>query len=77
MDHFESLNINFQDFAYRWVTCFLTREFSLQQTLRIWDTYLSEDQGFREFHTYVCAALLLKFAEEVKNKDYEGVLLFL
>jgi hypothetical protein len=41
--HLEELDINFMDFAYRWVSCYLTREFSIYQTIRIWDTYLSEN----------------------------------
>jgi hypothetical protein len=27
--HLEELDINFMDFAYRWVSCYLTREFSI------------------------------------------------
>lgn len=29
LQHLETLDINFMDFAYRWVSCYLTREFSL------------------------------------------------
>lgn len=46
LEHLESLDINFMDFAYRWVTCYLTREFDIYQTIRLWDTYFSEDEGF-------------------------------
>lgn len=62
LEHLESLDINFMDFAYRWVSCYLTREFDIFQTIRLWDTYLSEEEGFSQFHCYVCAALLLSFA---------------
>lgn len=44
--HLEDLDINFMDFAYRWVSCYLTREFSIGQIIRLWDTYLSEEEGF-------------------------------
>jgi hypothetical protein len=27
--HLEELDINFMDFAYRWVSCYLTREFDI------------------------------------------------
>ena len=27
--HLDNLEINFMDFAYRWVSCYLTREFSI------------------------------------------------
>ena len=44
--HLESMDLQFMDFAYRWVACYLTREFNIFQIIRIWDTYLSEDEGF-------------------------------
>jgi hypothetical protein len=28
-EHLNNLEINFMDFAYRWVSCYLTREFSI------------------------------------------------
>ena len=46
LQHLESMDIIFMDFAYRWVACYLTREFNIFQIIRIWDTYLSEDEGF-------------------------------
>jgi hypothetical protein len=46
LKHLEDQDINFMDFAYRWVSCYLTREFSIYQIIRIWDTYLSENEGF-------------------------------
>jgi hypothetical protein len=36
----------FMDFAYRWVACYLTREFDIYQVIRLWDTYFSEEEGF-------------------------------
>ena len=29
--HLESMDIIFMDFAYRWVACYLTREFNMYQ----------------------------------------------
>lgn len=45
-DHLHQLDINFMDFAYRWVSCYLIREFSIYQIVRLWDTYFSEEDGF-------------------------------
>jgi len=42
LKYLDSLDINFMDFAYRWVSCYLTREFDIYQIVRLWDTYLSE-----------------------------------
>jgi len=62
LKHLESMDIIFMDFAYRWVSCYLTREFNIYQITRLWDTYFAEEEGFSQFHCYVCAALFLKFA---------------
>lgn len=29
LSHLDQLDINFMDFAYRWVSCYLTREFDI------------------------------------------------
>lgn len=71
------MDIIFMDFAYRWVACYLTREFNMYQIIRLWDTYFSEEEGFSQFHCYVCAALFLKFAPELKQMDYQDALIFL
>ena len=65
------------DFAYRWITCYLMREFNIFQIVRLWDTYLSEEEGFAEFHCYVCAALLLTFTNDIKQMNYQDCILFL
>ena len=70
LQYLEDLDINFMDFAYRWVSCYLTREFDIYQTIRLWDTYFSEDEGFSQFHCYVCAALFLHFAKDIKEMSF-------
>ena len=77
LDHLKSLEINFMDFAYRWVSCYLTREFDIYQIIRLWDTYLSEEDGFSQFHCYVCASLLLHFANNLKEMGFEDAMMFL
>ena len=46
LSYLESIDIIFMDFAYRWVSCYLTREFNITQVQRLWDTYLAEEEGF-------------------------------
>jgi hypothetical protein len=65
------------DFAYRWVSCYLTREFDIYQTIRLWDTYFSEDEGFSQFHSYVCAALFLQFSKQIKEMGFQEAMIFL
>lgn len=77
LQYLEDLDINFMDFAYRWVSCYLTREFDIYQTIRLWDTYFSEDEGFSQFHCYVCAALFLQFSKDLKEMSFQDALMFL
>jgi hypothetical protein len=77
LTHLDNLDINFMDFAYRWVSCYLTREFTMYQIIRLWDTYLSEEEGFSQFHCYVVSALFLQFAKELKGMAFQDALLFL
>lgn len=76
--HFDQEGIEFIQFSFRWMNCLLMRELSLDLIVRMWDTYLSENPlGFSNFHVYVCAAFLVKFADELKQKDFQEILLFL
>lgn len=70
LQHLNTLDINFMDFAYRWVSCYLTREFNIFQIIRLWDTYLSEEEGFSQFHCYVVSALFLQFSKELKGMQF-------
>lgn len=78
LEHLEHEGIEFIQFAFRWMNCLLMRELSIGLIVRMWDTYLSETPlGFNNFHVYVCAAFLIKFTGELKQKDFQEILLFL
>lgn len=50
----------------------LTRELPLYCTIRLWDTYLAESDGFATFQLYVCAAFLLHWREKLlREKDFQ------
>ena len=36
-----------------------------------------ENNGFSEFHTYVCAALLVKWSKELITQDFQNIIIFL
>lgn len=38
--HLDSQNVEFMQFAFRWMNCLLMREISVMNTIRMWDTYL-------------------------------------
>ncbi|KAJ2815379.1 GTPase-activating protein [Coemansia sp. 'formosensis'] len=75
--HLDSEGVEFIQFAFRWINCLLMREVSLASTIRMWDTYLAEPDGFSSFHIYVCAAFLLKWSKQIKQLDFQNVLLLL
>lgn len=78
LNHFDEEGIEFMQFSFRWMNCLLMRELPINLITRMWDTYLSETPlGFSNFHTYVCAAFLIKFSNELKQKDFQEILLFL
>lgn len=78
LHHFDQEGIEFIQFAFRWMNCLLMREISMPLVIRMWDTYLSETPlGYNIFHVYVCAAFLIKFSAELKEKDFQEILLFL
>ena len=56
----------------------LLRELPLTATIRLWDTYLAEPDGFNKFHLYVCAAFLCRWKQELETKrDFQSILLFI
>jgi len=76
--HMKSEGIEFMQFSFRWMNCLLMREIPMNCAIRIWDTYLAEGpQGFSDFHVYVCAAFLMKWAAELKHKDFQDLMIFL
>eukprot|EP01016_Furgasonia_blochmanni_P002984 TRINITY_DN1116_c0_g1_i12.p1 TRINITY_DN1116_c0_g1~~TRINITY_DN1116_c0_g1_i12.p1 ORF type:complete len:288 (-),score=36.35 TRINITY_DN1116_c0_g1_i12:358-1221(-) len=76
-DHFDSQGIVLQQFAFRWVYCLLIREFPLKLGMRLFDTYISDDEGFSVLHIYVCTAILLKWANKLKRMSFNDLMLFL
>jgi hypothetical protein len=49
-----------QFFAFRWITLLLTQEFPFPDSVRIWDTLLSDPRGRTDCLLRVCLALLLR-----------------
>lgn len=76
--HIQAQGIDFIQFAFRWMNCLLMRELSLQNVIRMWDTYLSEGpDGFSDFHVYVCGAFLAKWSDHLKKLDFQDMIIFL
>ncbi|OTB07020.1 hypothetical protein M426DRAFT_257440 [Hypoxylon sp. CI-4A] len=75
--HLEHEHVEFIQFSFRWMNCLLMREISVRNTIRMWDTYLAEEQGFSEFHLYVCAAFLVKWSAKLVKMDFQEIMMFL
>lgn len=70
--HLEQHEVRYLQFAFRWMNNLLMRELPLRCTIRLWDTYQSEPEGFSHFHLYVCAAFLVRWRKEIlEERDFQ------
>ncbi|XP_038612388.1 TBC1 domain family member 22A isoform X2 [Tachyglossus aculeatus] len=76
--HLDRHEVRYLQFAFRWMNNLLMRELPLQCTIRLWDTYQSEPEGFSHFHLYVCAAFLMRWRKKIlEERDFQELLIFL
>ncbi|KAK6185173.1 hypothetical protein SNE40_007464 [Patella caerulea] len=76
--HLEKHCVEYLQFSFRWMNNLLMREIPLRCTIRLWDTYLSEINGFADFHLYVCAAFVDYFSKDIQQeRDFQGILMLL
>ena len=77
-EYLKKYEIDYVQFCFRWMNCFLIREFPVKLILRLWDAYFSEEKGFSEFHLYVCACFFLTFSEKLKAMtEFQELIVFL
>ncbi len=76
-NHIQQEGLLFLQFAFRYMNCLLIREFSMRTIIRLWDTYLSETNGFDVFHVYVCAVFIKLSHDDLMEKDFQSMLLYL
>lgn len=67
--HLQTHGVDYLQFSFRWMNNLLTRELPLHCTIRLWDTYLAESDGFAVFQLYVCAAFLLFWREQLLQEN--------
>ena len=90
--HFENESVEYMQFSFRWMNCLLMREINIRSTIRMWDTYMvrsrhlarspcsraqAEENGFSQFHLYVCAAFLVKWSDQLVKMSFQEILMFL
>ncbi|UYV72432.1 TBC1D22B, partial [Cordylochernes scorpioides] len=77
-EHLKRHSVEYLQFSFRWMNNLLMRELPLKCTIRLWDTYLAEVNGFSTFHLYVCAAFLSHWSQDLLNeKDFQGLMMLL
>ncbi|XP_045503456.1 TBC1 domain family member 22B [Colias croceus] len=77
-EHLQTHGVDYLQFSFRWMNNLLTREIPLPCTIRLWDTYLAESDGFATFQLYVCAAFLLHWRERLmQERDFQGLMILL
>ncbi|MDP2436019.1 MAG: TBC domain-containing protein, partial [archaeon] len=74
--HLEKQQASFLVLSFRWMNCYLMREIPLHHIIRMWDTYMCEDEGFSTFHVYVCGAFLAMWSQKLMQCDFQGIMLF-
>jgi len=70
--HLEELGVSYLQFTFKWFNCLLVREMRMDVVVRLWDTLLSEDDGFASFFTYVVAAVLIRFSSTIRETEEFG-----
>lgn len=67
----ESLRIEPQIFAIRWLRLLFGREFPLLEVMKIWDALFAEDPSLRLIEQ-VCIAMLLRIREDLLVAEYSS-----
>jgi TBC1 domain family member 2 len=75
--HFREQQLEMMHFSFRWLNCMFIREFKLDLLFRLWDGFLSINDGFRVLSMYVAATLILKWKDKIKKDNFNEILLFL
>ncbi|GIL51493.1 hypothetical protein Vafri_7469 [Volvox africanus] len=63
-----------QFYAFRWLTLLLSQEFAFPDTLRIWDTILSDPQGRMDCLLRICVAMILHVGPVLRQGDFTVIL---
>ncbi|KAN0061783.1 hypothetical protein ACQY0O_005776 [Thecaphora frezii] len=71
--HLDSLGIEPQLFALRWIRLIFTREFPLEDALKVWDGLFAADPSLK-LVDQVCLAMLMRVRNELLSADYSGAL---
>ncbi|CAN1242583.1 TBC1 domain family member 13 [Linum perenne] len=66
--------VNPQFYAFRWITLLLTQEFNFGDSLHIWDTLLSDEEGPQESLLRICCGMLILIRRRILAGDFTSIL---
>eukprot|EP00943_MAST-04B_sp_MAST-4B-sp1_P001956 g1956.t1 len=68
-EYLDLLSIDPKFYTFRWITTMLSREFVLPDTVRLWDSLLSDGSRF-DFLIYVCCAMVIRIRKTLLKSDF-------
>lgn len=71
--HLQCIQVEPHYYALKWITLLLAQDFDLPDTLRLWDSCLSDPQRFQFFY-YVCVALVICNQDALSTADFAEAL---
>ncbi|KAF9457184.1 rab-GTPase-TBC domain-containing protein [Collybia nuda] len=71
--HMQAAGVEPQIYGIRWLRLLFTREFSMKDSMKIWDGIFACDPTF-EIALWICVAMLIRVRNELIPADYSGQL---
>ena len=68
-EHLDLLSIDPKFYCFRWITTLLSREFVLPDTVRLWDSLLSDRKRF-DFLIFICCAMVIRIRKTLLGYDF-------
>lgn len=72
-NHMHKVGVIDSGINFRWVTLMLTMEFDFDQSIWLWDRFLSDYQRF-EIVIFCCVAILLIYKEKIISSNFEEIM---
>lgn len=65
--------VEVQFFAFRWLILFFTQEFNMPDTIRLWDSILTQEDKFK-FATFLSLTLIVNNRKVLLSKDFSAIM---
>jgi TBC1 domain family member 2 len=75
--HLEAEGCHAMQFAFRWISVLMLREFRLPLVVKLWDALLGQVDGFGSFLVYLSAALIVNWRDELLAMEFADIVVHL